>query len=120
MTSLNDARRRSRILGTHPPLAKSLSLTRVPMILLTSILWWMAASASVRSEPVVVQDDAGQRLSLAHTPTRIVSLTPGATEMLFAAGAGDSLVATVEYSDEPPAAKRVPRIGDVTAVDMER
>jgi len=40
--------------------------------------------------------------------------------MLFAAGAGAQLVATVEYSDEPPAARHVPRIGDVAAVDMER
>jgi iron complex transport system substrate-binding protein len=40
--------------------------------------------------------------------------------MLFAAGAGERVVATVEYSDEPPAAKQVPRIGDVTAVDIER
>jgi iron complex transport system substrate-binding protein len=40
--------------------------------------------------------------------------------MLFAAGAGERLVATVNFSNEPAAAKRVPRIGDVTAVDMER
>ncbi len=40
--------------------------------------------------------------------------------MLFAAGAGDRVIATVDFSDEPAAAKRVPRIGDVTAVDMER
>jgi len=53
-------------------------------------------------------------------PLRIVSLTPGATEMLFAAGAGGQVIATVEYSDEPPAARRLTRIGDVAAVDMER
>jgi iron complex transport system substrate-binding protein len=40
--------------------------------------------------------------------------------MLFAAGAGSHVVATVEYSDEPAAARQVPRIGDVVAVDMER
>jgi iron complex transport system substrate-binding protein len=40
--------------------------------------------------------------------------------MLFAAGAGAEVIATVEYSDEPPAARRVPRIGDVSAVDLER
>jgi iron complex transport system substrate-binding protein len=49
-----------------------------------------------------------------------VSLAPGATEMLFAAGAGEQVIATVEYSDEPPAARRIPRIGDVAAVDLER
>src|SRR3984957_19259184 len=67
-----------------------------------------------------VTDDTGQHVTLPNPPQRIISLAPGATEMLFAAGAGDRLIATVEFSDEPAAAKRVPRIGDVTAIDMER
>jgi iron complex transport system substrate-binding protein len=67
-----------------------------------------------------VSDDTGQRVPLPRQPERIISLAPGATEMLFAAGLGDRIIATVDFSDEPAAAKRVPRIGDVTAVDMER
>ena len=75
-----------------------------------------AAAAAARS----VTDDLGRALQVPAAPLRIVSLAPGATEMLFAAGAGAQVIATVEYSDEPPAARRVPRIGDVAAVDMER
>src|SRR5262245_179397 len=67
-----------------------------------------------------VVDDAGRTVVLAGTPQRIVSIAPGATEMLFAAGAGDRVIATVEYSDEPEAAKAVPRVGDNSAIDMER
>ncbi|TLY72045.1 MAG: cobalamin-binding protein [Gammaproteobacteria bacterium] len=67
-----------------------------------------------------VTDDLGREVEVREPPLRIVSLAPGATEMLFAAGAGGELIATVEYSDEPPAARRVPRIGDVVSVDMER
>ena len=62
----------------------------------------------------------GREIRVPEAPLRIVSLAPGATEMLFAAGAGGQVIATVEYSDEPAAARRVPRIGDVAAVDMER
>jgi iron complex transport system substrate-binding protein len=40
--------------------------------------------------------------------------------MLFAAGAGAQVVATVEYSDVPPEAKRVARIGDAVSIDLER
>jgi iron complex transport system substrate-binding protein len=69
---------------------------------------------------VTVQDDLGRSLSLAHLPLRIVSLAPGATEMLFAAGAGARVIATVAYSDDPAAARLVPRIGDAAAIDMER
>jgi iron complex transport system substrate-binding protein len=78
------------------------------------------AQTAPKAVPLVVTDDTGQHVTLPKPPTRIISLAPGATEMLFAAGAGDRVVATVEFSDVPEAAKRVARIGDVTAVDMER
>ncbi len=88
-------------------------------------LTWLLALISlctlgVAAAAVVVHDDTGQTVTLPSTPTRIISLAPGATEMLFAAGAGEHVIATVQYSDEPDAAKQVPRIGDVVAVDMER
>jgi iron complex transport system substrate-binding protein len=67
-----------------------------------------------------VMDDTGHTLTLPHTPQRIISIAPGATEMLFAAGAGKQVIATVEYSDEPAEARKVPRIGDSNAVDLER
>jgi len=76
----------------------------------------LAGTAAART----VTDDLGRTLQVPAAPLRIVSLAPGATEMLFAAGAGAEVIATVEYSDEPPAARRVPRVGDVAAVDMER
>ena len=51
---------------------------------------------------------------------RIVSLAPHLTELVFAAGGGDRLVGTVEYSDFPPPARAIPRVGDAWRVDMER
>ena len=80
----------------------------------------MVLAAAPLAAATTVTDDTGQRVALPHEPGRIISLAPGATEMLFAAGVGDRLIATVDFSDEPAAAKRVPRIGDVTAIDMER
>jgi iron complex transport system substrate-binding protein len=56
----------------------------------------------------------------AATPPRIVSLAPHITELLFAAGAGSTVVGAVGYSDYPEAARAVPRIGDAVAVDVER
>ena len=80
--------------------------------------WLLAAHAG--SPQRIVTDDSGRKVSVGPAPLRIVSLAPGATELLFAAGAGAQVIATVEYSDEPPAARKIPRIGDVAAVDMER
>jgi iron complex transport system substrate-binding protein len=79
-----------------------------------------AAQPPSRAALHTVSDDLGRSVLVPAPPLRIVSLTPGATEMLFAAGAGAQLIATVEYSSEPPAARAVPRIGDVAAIDMER
>jgi ABC-type hemin transport system substrate-binding protein len=46
------------------------------------------------------------------TPPRVVSLTPHVTELIFAAGAGHTIVATVNASDYPQAALGIDRIGD--------
>ena len=51
--------------------------------------------------------------------TRIVSLAPHLTELVYAAGAGDKLVATIEYSDYPPEAELLPRIGHAFRIDFE-
>ncbi len=78
------------------------------------------ATGGPASAAHTVSDDLSREVTVRDPPLRIVSLTPGAAEMLFAAGAGGQVIATVEYSDEPPAARRLTRIGDVAAVDMER
>ncbi|MCK8044492.1 cobalamin-binding protein [Shewanella sp. 1CM18E] len=51
---------------------------------------------------------------------RIVALSPHSVEMLYAIGAGDSIVATTEYADFPEAALNIPRIGGYHGVQIER
>ena len=70
--------------------------------------------------PLTVTDDTHQRVLLSGPPQRIVSLAPGTTEMLFLAGAGAHVIATVDFAEDPPAARAVPRIGDSNAIDLER
>jgi iron complex transport system substrate-binding protein len=79
-----------------------------------------ASGVAVAAAPRTVVDDLGRSVSVPAPPLRIVSLSPAATEMLFAAGAGAQLIATVEYSNEPPAARAITRIGDAAMIDMER
>lgn len=50
-------------------------------------------------------------------PRRIVSLSPGTTEMLFALGLGPRVVGDTTFCDYPPAAKGVAKIGDVNTSD---
>ncbi len=65
-------------------------------------------------------DDSGHRITLPAPATRIVSLAPHTTELLFAAGAGTRLVGVSAYSDFPADAARLPSIGDATRADLER
>ena len=53
-------------------------------------------------------------------PSRIVSLVPAATEMLFAIGAGPRVVAVSSYDHEPPDVERLPRVGALLDPDLER
>ena len=76
-------------------------------------------SAAVNAEIAVV-DDSGRSVTLKQPAQRIISLTPHMTELLFAAGAGGHVVGTVEYSNYPDAAQRIPRIGDSAQLDLER
>jgi iron complex transport system substrate-binding protein len=64
-------------------------------------------------------DDLGYAVHLDAPARRIVSLAPHLTELIFAAGAGDALVAGVDYSDYPAAAKRLPSVGSYTNADLE-
>jgi iron complex transport system substrate-binding protein len=70
--------------------------------------------------PITVRDGAGNAVTLAAPARRIVSLAPHATELLFAAGAGDRVVGVVATSDFPPAARALPTVGDARALDLER
>jgi iron complex transport system substrate-binding protein len=66
-----------------------------------------------------VRDDDGRTLELSAPAQRIVSLSPGATALLFAAGAGTQIVGTSEYSNEPDAARSIRRVGDSQSFDAE-
>lgn len=74
-----------------------------------------AAGADIR-----LTDDSGRSLTLHGPAQRIISLTPHMTELLFAAGAGGHVVGTVEFSNYPPEAQRIARIGDSAQLDLER
>ena len=87
---------------------------------LTLLCVLAVARAATASAELRVSDDTGAVVVLAAPARRIVSLAPHATELLFAAGAGERIVGVVAGSNFPPAAARLPVIGDVHALDLER
>lgn len=85
---------------------------------LGAVLVGMLLSGLVAAEVSVV-DDNGTMIRLTQPARRIVTLAPHLAETLFAAGAGEKLVGTVEYSDFPEAAKKVAKVGGYSRLDLE-
>ncbi len=79
----------------------------------------LAFSLQSRAEVVLPQAD-GSQLVLDHPAKTVITLSPHLTELVFAAGAGHQLIATVEYSEFPPEAASIPRVGDAFRLDLER
>jgi iron complex transport system substrate-binding protein len=71
--------------------------------------------------PLTLTDDEGTTVEIPAEPEQIVSLTPAATETLFALGLGDRVVGKVEdFSLHPPEAAAVPDVAKFGSVDVEQ
>ncbi len=60
------------------------------------------------------------RTQPARTPSRIISVIPAVTEMLFAIGAGPQVVAVGSFDRFPPEVEKLPRVGALIDPDVER
>ena len=69
--------------------------------------------------PILTIDDFGDTVRLAKPATRVVSLNPVTTELLFALGAGDKLVGRTHWDLHPSAARDVPDVGDGMRPNVE-
>lgn len=84
------------------------------------LLLLLCYATPLLADSVMLQDDAGHTVQLSQPAQRIITLAPHLTELLFAAGAGEHLVGTAEYSNYPPAAEAAPRIGGYNRLDAEQ
>src|SRR5580692_10239772 len=77
------------------------------------------SAARLAEQPVVVRDDSGREVRLAHPAQRIVSLLPSLTETVCALGACGRLVATDRYSDWPAEVRSLPKTGGLEDAQIE-
>ena len=78
-----------------------------------------AAASLTMAAPVSVTDFTGHEVRLPHPAHRIVALTPHLVENLFTAGLGKRVVGTVRYSNYPPAAAHIQRVGGYNSLSLE-
>jgi len=78
------------------------------------LLWAVPASGQT------VIDQFGRQIQVPDQPRRIVAMAPSITEIVFALGLSDRLVGATQYSDYPPAAQSLPKVGSYVHLDVEK
>jgi iron complex transport system substrate-binding protein len=95
---------------------KNLFRTTERAMLILAIVTLVGAT-TVRSLERNLGDGQAQS---ARAISRIVSLIPAVTEMLFAIGAGPQVVGVGTFDEYPPAIEKLPRVGALLDPDLER
>jgi iron complex transport system substrate-binding protein len=82
-----------------------------------TVLLVLLLAAQTRGE--AYRDALGRRVDVPVPATRIVSLAPNLTEILFALGLGEEVAGVTAFCDWPPAAKEKPRVGGFVNPSIE-
>lgn len=106
---------------TSPPKrpAAWLCFRRAVLPAIAAVLLAMTLFAG-RAGAEVFVDQVGRRVDIPAPPQRIVSLMPSITEIVFALGAGHRVKGVTLYSNEPPAAAELPKVGSYVHPDVEK
>lgn len=72
------------------------------------------------AEARVVRDQAGRSVAVPADPRRVVALAPSVTEIVFALKQEHRLVGATQFSDYPPEADRLPKVGSYIRLDLEK
>ena len=84
---------------------------RFGFIAILLALSFVLTGCRAQFEPGDYTDDMGRVVSISTQPQRIVSHVPGISEILFALGLGNRVVAVSDYCDYPPEAREKPSVG---------
>jgi iron complex transport system substrate-binding protein len=71
-----------------------------------------APASTPETQPISLQDGLGRTISLPGPASKVVSLAPSNSEILFAVGAGSQLVGRDSFSDYPAEVQSVASIGE--------
>lgn len=76
--------------------------------------------APTNGSAAAVVDQLGRKVHVPDRPGRIVCLAPSITEILFALDLSERLVGATQFSDYPPQADRLPKVGSYVRLDVEK
>ena len=90
-------------------------ITIVLMITVLPLILSVTASADK-----TLTDQLGRHVTVSDQPQRVVSLAPSITEIVFALDQGHRLKGVTTYSDFPPQAVKLPKVGSYVQLDLEK
>ena len=107
--------------GAVAPSAPPATPTVAPTAAATAAPTATPTATPVAAFPVTLTDDEGTSVTIKAEPEKIVSLTPAATETLFALGLGKRVVGKAQdVALYPPEAGPIPEVAVYDAVDVEK
>jgi ABC-type Fe3+-hydroxamate transport system substrate-binding protein len=106
-------------IGCRAILHSPFSILAVSFLALALLACGRKPSAERREQSTYGVDDFSDTIQIQVRPSRIVSLTPATTEILFALGASDRLVGRDMYSHWPDSALRVRNLGQGLRPNIE-
>ena len=77
-------------------------------------------SLEATSVAKTIIDQLGRNVAVPDKPQRVVSLAPSITEIVFALDQGHRLQGVTTYSDFPPEAVKLPKVGSYVHLDLEK
>jgi iron complex transport system substrate-binding protein len=77
-------------------------------------------NTAVQTEAKVVIDQLERQVRVPSDPQRVVALAPNITEIIFALEQQHRLVGVTRFSDYPPEAKQLMKVGSYVHLDIER
>ena len=81
---------------------------------------WFLISDGAASAAKTITDQLGRHVTVPDKPQRVVSLAPSITEIVFALDQGHRLQGVTTYSDFPPEAVKLPKVGSYVHLDLEK
>ncbi len=75
---------------------------------------------ATQTDAGIVMDQLGRHVRVPDNPQRIVALAPNITEIIFALKQDHRLIGVTRYSDYPPEATKLPKVGSYVHLDIER
>jgi iron complex transport system substrate-binding protein len=80
----------------------------------------LCAGMPIPAMPGPAVDQLERKVTVPEDPRRVVSLAPSITEIVYALEREKRLKGVTRFSDYPPEAKKLPRVGSYVRLDVER